>query len=62
EKLSILHLGRIEKREILSKCPFCGAINSRPEKKKRGEKGYTVECKNCKKVYRCDYLGRALTS
>jgi hypothetical protein len=32
-------LKKIERREILSKCPFFGTINPRPEKKSKKRKG-----------------------
>ena len=64
EKIREMNTGRqwkiekIERKVILTKCPFCGSINERPEKRrKKGEKLYKIVCKNCNKTYFTDYLG-----
>jgi len=45
---------RIEKKTIITKCPFCGTENERGE----GKKVYTIVCKNCSKTYKTNYLGK----
>jgi putative transposase len=43
---------RVEKKTIITKCPFCKTENERD----KGKKIYTIICKNCGKTYKTNYL------
>jgi hypothetical protein len=47
---------RVEKKTIITKCPFCETENERD----KGKKIYTIICKNCGKTYKTNYLGKVV--